>query len=126
MNKEKKLSVSDEFLDIYLNINVNSQFEKMKKLSKKELYLLLILIIDKFSDEDPTVIKNISPFMDEIMKIYDVQDDIEVTDEDLLTLIKETDDKYIDTDILCHNDEKLPNPLDKIGVRDAKIDLIIK
>lgn len=126
MDKRIKLNISDEFLDIYLNMNVNSQVEKMKKLSKKELYLLLIVILDKFSDEDPTVIKNVSPFMYEMMKIYDVQDDVETTDEDLLSLIKETDDKYIDTDILCHNDEKLPNPLDKSGVRDAKIDIIIK
>ncbi len=43
-------------------MNVNSQIEKMKELSKKELYLLLITVLDKFQDDDPMVIKNVAPF----------------------------------------------------------------
>ena len=70
-------------------MNVNSQIEKMKELSKKELYLLLITVLDKFQDDDPMVIKN-------------------------------------DTDVIYHNNQKLPEPRDKSGVRDAKIDIIIK
>lgn len=126
MDKEIKLNVSDEFLDIYLNMNVNSQIEKMKELSKKELYLLLITVLDKFQDDDPMVIKNVAPFMNEMMEIYNVQDDIKTNDEYLLSLIDETNDKYIDTDVIYHNNQKLPEPRDKSGVRDAKIDIIIK
>lgn len=126
MDKEIKLNVSDEFLDIYLNMNVNSQIEKMKELSKKELYLLLITVLDKFQDDDPMVIKNVAPFMNEMMEIYNVQDDIKTNDEYLQSLIDETNDKYIDTDVIYHNNQKLPEPRDKSGVRDAKIDIIIK
>lgn len=126
IDKEIKLNVSDEFLDIYLNMNVNSQIEKMKELSKKELYLLLITVLDKFQDDDPMVIKNVAPFMNEMMEIYNVQDDIKTNDEYLLSLIDETNDKYIDTDFIYHNNQKLPEPRDKSGVRDAKIDIIIK
>ena len=126
MDKEIKLNVSDEFLDIYLNMNVNSQIEKMKELSKKELYLLLITVLDKFQDDDPMVIKNVAPFMNEMMEIYNVQDDIKTNNEYLLSLIDETNDKYIDTDVIYHNNQKLPEPRDKSGVRDAKIDIIIK
>jgi len=121
-----KINVSDLFLDIYSNFNVNSQVEKMKELSKKELYLLIVTILDRFSNEDLMVIHNMKPFKTEAMIIYDLQDDKEIDDVDVLSLIEETHDKYIDTGNIYHNDEKLPEPLDKSGVRDAKIDLIVK
>ncbi len=52
--------------------------------------------------------------------------DIKTNDEYLLSLIDETNDKYIDTDVIYHNNQKLPEPRDKSGVRDVKIDIIIK
>jgi hypothetical protein len=121
----KNINVSKDFVDIYTNFNVVTQVEKMKKLSKKELYLLLTVCLDKFSDEDPVVKYNLLPFKDECMAIFDIQDDKETTDVDLISLIEESGDKYIETDNIVYNeDQKLPEPLTKEQVRDAKINII--
>jgi hypothetical protein len=121
----KKVVVSDLFVDIYKNFNVTSQVDKMNQLSKKELYLLLTVCLDKHSDEDQVVVHNFTPFKDECMTIFDVQDDKEVNDIDLKSLVDETGDKYIETDFIVNSKgESLPNPLTKEEVRDARIDII--
>lgn len=121
----KKIVVSDLFIDIYKNFNVVTQIEKMKQLSKRELYLLLLICLDKHSDEDPVVIHNFTDFKDECLQIFDIQDDKDTSDESLLELIKETGDKYIETDnIVDSNGKPLTSPLNKEEVRDAKIDII--
>lgn len=120
-----KLSVSEDFINIYRNINVTEQVDKMKKLSRKELLLLLLLCLDKHSEDDVVVINNLLPFEKECDLLFDLQDDKEVDDEDIKELCKLTDDKYIDTDILVDiNGNKLPEPLTKQEVRDAKINII--
>lgn len=125
MSKDKKLKVSDDFVEIYKNFNVYDQVEKMKKLSKRELYLLLTLCLDKYSEEDPVVKFNFLPFREESMLVYDIQDDKQVEDVHLNELIKETSDKHIDTDIIVDSKGgKLPEPLTKEEVRDAKINII--
>ena len=122
---ENKIHVSNEFVDIFSNFNVVTQVEKMKQLTKRELYLLLTVCLDKFSDEDPVVKYNLLPFKEEIMSIFDVQDDKDVTDPILIDLITESGDKYIETDYIVYNDDqKLPDPLTKDEVRDAKINII--
>lgn len=122
---ENKIHVSNEFVDIFSNFNVVTQVEKMKQLTKRELYLLLTVCLDKFSDEDPVVKHNLLPFKEEIMNIFDVQDDKEATDPILIDLITESGDKYIETDYIVYNDDqKLPEPLNKEQVRDAKINII--
>ena len=122
---ENKIHVSNEFVDIFSNFNVVTQVEKMKQLTKRELYLLLTVCLDKFSDEDPVVKHNLIHFKEEIMNIFDVQDDKEATDLALIDLITESGDKYIETDnIVYNNDQKLPDPLTKEEVRDAKINII--
>ena len=122
---ENNIHVSNEFVDIFSNFNVVTQVEKMKQLTKKELYLLLTVCLDKFSDEDPVVKHNLLPFKEEIMNIFDVQDDKEATDSVLIELITESGDKYIETDYIVYNDDqKLPDPLTKDEVRDAKINII--
>ena len=122
---ENKIHVSSDFVDIFSNFNVVTQVEKMKQLTKKELYLLLTVCLDKFSDEDPVVKHNLLPFKEEIMNIFDVQDDKEATDSVLIDLITESGDKYIETDYIVYNDDqKLPDPLTKDEVRDAKINII--
>ena len=118
------IDVSKLFFEIYKNFNVVSQVERMKQLNKRELYLLLTVCLDKFSDEDPVVKYNLLPFRDEIMAIYDVQDEKDPTDEVLIKLIEETGDKYIETDNLVYRGDKLPEPLSKEQVRDAKINII--
>lgn len=123
----KKVVVSDLFIDIYQKFNVVTQVEQMKQLPRKELYLLLILCLDKQSDEDPVVVHNFMPFKDECMKIFDIQDDRDVDDEDLKLLIEETGDKYIETEnIIDSKGKTLRDPLSKEEVRDAKIDIINK
>ena len=123
--KENQIHVSNEFVDIFSNFNVVTQVEKMKQLTKRELYLLLTVCLDKFSDEDPVVKHNLLPFKEEIMNIFDVQDDKEATDSVLIDLITESGDKYIETDNIVYNDDqKLPDPLNKEEVRDAKINII--
>lgn len=122
---ENKIHVSNEFVDIFSNFNVVTQVEKMKQLTKRELYLLLTVCLDKFSDEDPVVKHNLLPFKEEIMNIFDVQDDKEATEQVLIDLITESGDKYIETDNIVYNDDqKLPDPLNKEEVRDAKINII--
>ena len=123
--KEKQIVVSDLFKKIYLKFNVSSQIENMKNLEKRELYLFLTYALDKHSDEDPVVLHNFQPFKDEVMEIYDIQDDKEPTNEILLDIIEETGDKYIETDNLVDSKgEKLREPYSKQEVRDAKIDII--
>ena len=125
--KEKNLKVSDFFVDIYIHLNVCSQVERMKQLSKKELYLLLIVAIDKHSGDDPVLLHNLEPFENYADKIFDLSDDKEVHDTNLLELIKETDDKYISTkNVVDSKNQPLPEPLSKEEVRDAKINLTIK
>jgi hypothetical protein len=123
--KENQIHVSNEFVDIFSNFNVVTQVEKMKQLTKRELYLLLTVCLDKFSDEDPVVKHNLIQFKEEIMNIFDVQDDKDATDSVLIDLISESGDKYIETDYIFYNgDQKLPEPLTKDQVRDAKISII--
>ena len=122
---ENKIHVSNEFVDIFSSFNVVTQVEKMKQLTKRELYLLLTVCLDKFSDEDPVVKYNLLPFKEEIMSIFDIQDDKDATDPILIDLITESGDKYIETDYIVYNDDqKLPDPLTKDQVRDAKINII--
>lgn len=120
-----KLSVSDEFVSICKNFNVLDQIDNMKRLSSKELYLLLTFCLDKHSDEDPVVIHNLLPFREECLIIFDIQDDKEVDNDIIKELVNITGDKYIDTDVIVDADgNELPEPLTKDEVRDAKINII--
>ena len=124
---DKIIKVSPLFIEIYQNFNVIDQTEKMKSLTKKELYLLLTVCLDKFSDTDKTVKQNFLPFKKEVMDIFDVQDDKDTTIVELLELIEETGDKYIETDhIQDESGNLLPDPLTKEEVRDKRIDIIGK
>lgn len=121
----KLLKVSNEFVDIFKNFNVINKVEEMKRLSKKELYLLLTLCLDKHNDEQPTVIYNFQPFRNQVMELFEIQDDKETLNPILQELIKKSGDKYIETDNIVDNDgNKLPEPLTKEEVRDAKIKII--
>lgn len=121
----KKITVSKEFVKVFRNFNVVNQVEEIKKLDKKEVYLLLILCLDKFDPEDPVVKYNFQPFKEEVMEIYDVQDDKETSNQILKDLIDETGDNYIETDNIVDVDgNSLPEILTKDEVRDEKIKII--
>ena len=122
---ENKLVVSEDFVNIYKNFNVVNKVEEMKSLSKKELYLLLTVCLDKHDDEQPTVVYNFQPFREQVMELFEIQDDKETLNPVLEELIKESGDKYIETDnIVDELGNKLPDPLTKEEVRDAKINII--
>jgi hypothetical protein len=121
----KNINVSNEFVDIFKNFNVVNKVEEMKALSKKELYLLLTLCLDKHDDGQPTVVYNFQPFREQVMELFEIQDDKETFNPVLQELIKESGDKYIETDNIVDVDgNKLPEPLTKEEVRDAKINII--
>jgi len=121
----KEIKVSKDFVDIYLNFNVKDVTNEMRKLSQKELFLLLTFCLDKHDDEIPTVIANFKPFKDEIMEIFDILDDKSTTNKYLQQLIKETDDNYIETDnVVDEMGNKLPKPYTKAEIRNKKINLI--
>jgi hypothetical protein len=112
MDKNKYITVSDNFVEIYKMFNVIKQTEKLNQLSRKELMLMLVLAIDSFSEENPAVLENFKEFKTELEIIFDLQQDKECTDEDLLQLGKETDEKYIDTSKIRDNsDQELPTAL---------------
>ena len=74
--------------------------------------LILVLSIDSFSEENPAVLENLKEFKNELELILDLQDDKECTDEDLLQLGKDTDEKHIDTSkIRDIKGEELPTAL---------------
>ena len=121
----KQLKVSNEFVDIFKNFNVVNKVDEMKALSKKELYLLLTLCLDKHDDGQPTVVYNFQPFREQVMELFEIQDDKETLNPVLQELIEESGDKYIETDNIVDVDgNKLPEPLTKEEVRDAKINII--
>ena len=70
---EKKILVSNEFFEIYKSFNVCSQVEKMIKLSRRELYLLLTVCIDNHDDSVLSVRHNSNYFRDEILEILEIQ-----------------------------------------------------
>lgn len=120
-----KITVTDQFVSIYRKFNVVIQTSEMNKLSRFELYLLLIVAVDKFNEDDPVVWSNFSSFITEIKEIFDIQDDKETNNPHLLELINRTGDKYIDTDIIVDKEgNKLPEPLQKDEVRELKINLL--
>ena len=119
---EKKIEVSDNFVEIYKNFNVSSQSDKMEKLSKKELYLLLLLCVEKHSDEDPVCINNYKNYPTELQELMSLQDGQDVNNDIIIQLSEATNDKTINTDILVDSKgNKLPEPMKKNEVRDAKI-----
>jgi hypothetical protein len=123
--KDKKIVVSNEFVDIYRNFNVGNQVDKMKALTKRELYLLLTLCLDKHSDENPTVSSNFSEFKDQCLEIFDIQDEKSTENQTLLNLIEESGDQYIETDnIVDSKGDRLPDPYTKDEIRDIRIGII--
>ena len=121
----KIVKVSKEFLDIYTNFNVVSQVEGMKKLSRKELYLLLAVCLDKYPDEDPVCAYNIRAFKEECMELFYL-DENPTNNPDLIELQQETGDNLIETDNIYSVDgNKLPKILSKIKVREKKLQAIL-
>lgn len=101
MNKE----VSNLFVDIFLNFNVISQVEKIKKLTRQERLILLVLCADVFSEDNRVVIQNFDSFKEDLVLIHDSLEQ-EVKDDDELKNAIETELSNI-----VNNGVKIPNPL---------------
>ena len=122
MEQDKKIIVSNEFVDIFRNFNVVDKIEEMKLLSKRELYLLLTVCFDKHDEDQPTVIHNFLEFKDYIMEINDL---FENNKTDNPILIELSEGGYIETDnIVDENGNGLPTPLTKEEIRDVRINII--
>ena len=90
-----KITVSDQFIDIYQNFTKENQVENMNNLSKEELYLLLICVIDNIDPENSILKENIKPLKDEVMELFDIYHDIKTTNPVLLKLIKDSGEYII-------------------------------
>ena len=122
-NKEYSITVSDLFLEIYRNFNVSNQIDKMKLITKEELYLLLDACIDRHDEDDVTVQLNFSPFVEEIKKILKIHSGEDADDK----VLKNLQDKISQT-LICElktqSGEDLPDPYTKEEVRDLKLNKI--
>jgi len=141
LDKEEKIIVSDQFIEVYKNFNVIDQTNEIKALPKRELYLLLCIIIDNMAVDDSdyftkVVQHNLKPYLnDEIKDIYDIQYDKieEIKDKNienyniLKSLIVDSDDEYINTAYIIDKDgNKLPDVSTVEEIRELKIDRIFK
>ena len=69
MNKEVRKFLSVEMLDIYKNFNVSNQVEKILRLSKEDMLIILAVCINNHSPNDITVISNTSNFKSDIEEL---------------------------------------------------------
>lgn len=113
---DKKIEVSELFLDIFKFFNVSDQRVRMKQLEKKELYYLLVCAMDNHNEDDSIVISNYSDFELELNEILEFQESEKTENQYLLELIRETEDSCISTNVV-----ELPTPYTKEEVRDLKL-----
>ena len=55
-----KITVSDQFVEIYQNFTKENQVENMNKLTKEELYFLIINVVDNLDEDNPILKDNIN------------------------------------------------------------------
>ena len=131
------IKVSDLFVDIFQNINVVTQIERMRELERKELLLLLTLSIAMI-DTSLVFVENVRPFKDECFVIRDSlpqnRGKVDVTDIDIIKLIEESSGDDLNSidpnEIRDQLGNKLPKLLSNeealIRGRELRIDNIIK
>lgn len=90
-----KITVSDQFVEIYQNFTKENQVENMNKLTKEELYFLLINVFDNLYEENPILKENIKSFRKEAMEILYIQMDRKTKNTVLLKLIEDSGKEYI-------------------------------
>jgi len=122
-NKESNITVSELFLEIYRNFNVSNQIDKMKIITKEELYLLLDACIDRHDEDDSTVQLNFSPFVEEIKEILKIQSG-EDADDKILKNLQDRISQTLIYELKTQSGEDLPDPYTKEEVRDLKLNKI--
>ena len=116
---EKEYKPSELLIDIYKMFNVNDQRERMKQLTKKELYYLLLCCMDQHNEELPTVITNFSEFENEIDDILLLQENEKTNNPILQELINETNSTWIEV-------IELPKPYTLDEIRELKLSNILE
>lgn len=120
---KNEFKVSQLFVDIFQYFNVYDQRDRMKNLSREELYLLLDTCVDSHDEDDSTVCQNFSPYMSELKQILEIQNGSEPTDSDLKELIKLTD-PFLKSEKVTESGEYLPEVFTKVQVRELKLNKI--
>lgn len=125
----RRIIVSDDFINCYLNFNVYNQIENIKKLSTQDIYFLLIISFSLHDHENPIVFCNYSEFEREIRDILSsCRDNV---DSDNILRLK----KYLEvdnlTDFRIHfiydkNGKQLPNIYTKKQVREIHLNNILE
>lgn len=90
-----KITVSDQFIEIYKNFTKENQVENMNKLTKEELYFLIINVVDNLDEENPILQENIRSFRKESMEIMHIQMYRKTKNPVLLKLIEDSGEEYI-------------------------------
>ena len=117
--EQEKYKPSELLIDIFKMFNVIDQRDRMKLLSKKDLYYLLLCCIDKHDEEQSTVISNFKDFELEIDEITSLQKSQETTNPFLLELLEETDSTWIEVV------DNLPNPYTVDEIRELKLNNLL-
>jgi len=92
VKQEIKFTVSDLFIDCYKLINVININDKISLLSKRELFLLLILVSDTHDTESNIVFDNVKNYELELKTVLELWDSNSTTDTDLIYLSEVTGD----------------------------------
>lgn len=116
---------SNLFLDIFMSAHKKDRVKSMQKLSKKELYILLMLIYDKHDKTNENVIFNCKPFKSESLDIYNLLDTGDTSVTELLELQKETKDPFIDLETITDtNGKTLPDINDVESFRNYRLKIL--
>lgn len=122
-----KIIVSDELIDIYLNIDKVNRIDSIKQLSKRELYILLLIVIDNHDDNNKYVKYNCRPFEKEAFEIYKVQNNEKINSVILNKLIENSSEHYIETtNIFDSEGNSLPTLNDIRSIRKYKLKVLEK
>lgn len=121
---EKKLLVSDEFVEIYKYLNAGDMTDAIANLNEIERYALVGLSLDNHDIQNHFVRHNLLPLKNIGQAIYDAMEELgsnEIIDQ----LINLTGDKYIDLTVLVDGlGNEMPNPANESEVRDYKLRFI--
>jgi len=120
---KNEFKVSQLFVDIFHYFNVYDQRDRMKNLSREELYLLLDTCIDSHDEDDLTVCQNFSPYMSELKQILEIQNGSETQNSELKNLIEVTD-TLLKCEKITESGEYLPEVFTKEEVRELKLNKI--
>jgi len=114
------MKISKEIINIFKNFNYCDQLDEISKLSRKDLYLLLICCSDLHDSDDDVVKENFSPFASELKDIlnYQINDESDVNE---INELEKEFGKWIPT-----NELGLPTPYTRDEIREIKLRNILK